>query len=80
MIDPGTERPVRVLVAEEIGPYIRLTEKAVDQVQQLLKEHGVSFWVGHHWFSVDHKPGVGYIKIHHKTDPACVQSRLDGIP
>lgn len=77
MIDPGTEKPVRVLVDPETGPYIRLSRLAVDQVQQLLKDHGVSFWVDQYWFSVDNRPAVGYVFINKKTDPIQVQTLLD---
>ena len=79
MIDPGTEKPVRVLMDDETGPYIKLTLKAVDQVQQILNDHGVSFWVGHHWFSIDYKPADGYVWIHKKTDPVYVQTLLDSV-
>ena len=79
MTDTATMQPIRVLVDEATGPYIKLPATQVDQVRAVLDAHEVRFWVSHFAISFEGNPARTSIYIKRGTDAHAVQTFLDAV-
>jgi hypothetical protein len=77
MVDPDTNKPVRVSTDERAGSSIMVSVDTLSRVQQLLEDNDVPHWVDHIVVSVDGRPGIGVIHLANKSDPRHVQELLD---
>jgi hypothetical protein len=80
MINMITRQPLRVSTDGEAGPYIMVPAAQLDKVEALLEANQVPFWVDEEVLSLDGKPEVGVINLGRGSNPARVQSLLDGLP
>ncbi len=80
MIDTTTDKPLSVSTDGGAGPYIMVPVAQLETVTALLDANQVSYWVDEEAISLDGKPEVTVINLKHGTDPARVQTVLDGIP
>jgi hypothetical protein len=76
MIDPATNKPIRVLSDGTFGE-LTLSADLLDKVSAFLRDNQVAHWVGHNIISVDGKPPMGIIYLRRGTDPEKVQALLD---
>jgi hypothetical protein len=79
MIDTATNPPLRVSTEGAAGPFILLPVSQVEEVTQLLKNHGIRHWVQESNISLNGGPFTTIIELGHGGDPKKVQALLDGI-
>jgi hypothetical protein len=77
MIDTTTKKPLRVSTESTAGPYIRLPESQLAEVQQLLDRRGIRYQVDEEIISFDGGPEVAIIDLGRGADAAAVQAILD---
>jgi hypothetical protein len=77
MIDQDTEKPVRVSIDGDSGPFILVSIKSMDRVIDVLKQNHIPHWLDPLIISVDNKPAVAVINIGRGSDPHHVQTILD---
>jgi hypothetical protein len=77
MIDTATGERLRVSTDGTGGPYIMLPLTQLDEVRELLREQGISFWVDSHAISLDNEPLIAVINLGLDGDAARVQAILD---
>ena len=77
MVDPGTEKPFRVLTDALAGSYIKVSVNGLDRLRKLLEDNAVRHWVDHYAVSVDGGPSMTVIWLHRSTNPTQVQALLD---
>jgi hypothetical protein len=78
--DTTTRKPLRVLTESTAGPYIRLPESQLAEVQQLLDSHGIHYEVDEEIISFNGGPEEAIIDLGRGGDAAAVQAILDSIP
>lgn len=77
MINTNTRIGLSVSVDGTAGPYIMVPVSQLAQVQQLLDEHGIGYYVDENAISLDGKPEIVVIDLGYRSDPRRVQSILD---
>ena len=77
MVDPGTEKPFRVVTDALAGSYIKVSVNGLECLRKLLEDNDIRHWVDHYAVSVDSGPAFTMIYLHRKTDPTRVQALLD---
>ena len=77
MRDATTESPIQVYADGDAGPYILVDLTQLDAVQNLLRQHRVSFWTDDNAVSLDGEPAVAIINLGRGSDAVVVQRLLD---
>lgn len=77
MVDPGTQKPFRVVTDARAGSYIKVSVNGLEGLRKLLEDNAIRHWVDHHAVSVDSGPLMTVIWLHRSTDPTQVQALLD---
>lgn len=77
MIDVATNEPVKVQMAIESGPYLRISMAQLDKARAVLDAAGIKYWVASYHTSVNGSPPMTWVWINAKTDPQLAQARLD---
>jgi hypothetical protein len=77
MIDVTTKKPLRVLSHGTIYPYIRVPTGQLDELRQLLDQHGIRYEVLDFYISLDGGPERAIVHLRRGTDEAAVQTILD---
>jgi len=77
MIDPGTQKPFRVLTDALAGSYIKVSMNGLECLRKILEDNDIRHWVDHYAVSVDSGLASKMIYLHRKTDPTRVQVLLD---
>lgn len=80
MTDATTQKPLRVLIPKDAGPYIWLPAAQVDEVSALLRANGVPHWLDRFAISFEGGPETTVINLGRRVDGAAVQRILDNIP
>jgi hypothetical protein len=80
MIDTTTRQRLEVSTDGGAGPYLMLPLVQLCTVRALLDANKVGYWVDEEVFSLDGKPEVAVINFARGSNPATIQSLLDGIP
>lgn len=77
MIDPATNKPIRVSDIDKNYLDISVSDQHLDKVVALLEAKGVKFWVAHQRLSINGGPYMATINLRRGTDAAHVQTILD---
>jgi|GraSoiStandDraft_1057264.scaffolds.fasta_scaffold1837815_1 hypothetical protein len=77
MTDAATQQRLRVSTDGTAGPYISLPLSQVENVQRLLDEHGVRYWVEENSISLDGGPYISTINLGREGNAQSVQAILD---
>lgn len=77
MIDSQTRRKLVVSSGGTAGPYIMVPEDQLGEVQELLDQHRINYWVESNAISLDGKPAVAVINLGHAGDATKIQAILD---
>ena len=77
MVDPGTEKPFRVLTDALAGSYIKVSVNGLERLRKLLEDNAIRHWVDHYAVAVDGGPSMTVIWLHRSTVPTQVQALLD---
>ena len=77
MIDSETRARVVVHIEGTGGPYIMVPLDQVANIEDILRDNGVSFWVDSDAISLDGKPAISVINLGRGADVARVQDLLD---
>jgi hypothetical protein len=80
VIDTTTRQPLHVSTDGDAGPYIMVPVAQLDKVTALLEMNKVPHWVDEEAISLDGKPEIAVVNLGRGSNPAMVQSLLDGIP
>ncbi len=79
MIDVTTNKPLHVWGDGSPWPWIVLPVSQLDQVRQLLDNHGIRYEVEDQVISFNDEPETAHIHLGRGTDAKAVQAILDGI-
>lgn len=79
MTDVVTKKPLRVSTDYPRRPLIDLPESQLAEVQRLLDENGIRYWVDDSRISINGGPYMASIKLWKAEDAARVQALLDAI-
>jgi hypothetical protein len=77
MIDIATQKPLTVDTDGGAGPYIMVSVRQLEALQQLLNSANVPHYVEEHVISLDGGPEIGVVDLGRKADPQAVQTLLD---
>ena len=77
MIDSETQERVMVHTEGTGGPYIMVPVDQIAEIESLLRQDGISFWVDLDAISLDGKPAISVINLGRGTDVYHVQQLLD---
>lgn len=77
MNDTSTKKPLSVSGDGDVGPYIMVPVKQLDDVRALLDANTIPYWVDANAISLDGKPEVTVINLWRGADAATVQNILD---
>ena len=77
MIDIGSKKPLQVLTAGTIWPYIVLPADQLDELRQILDQHRFRYEVDEVFISFDGRPEEALVNFRRGTDAAAVQRALD---
>ena len=83
MNDMHTNKPLQILthgMSERIGPWLRVSQRQIKDVEQLLEAHGIRFATEENTLSMNGGPFMTVINMRPGTDPQAVQTILDSIP
>jgi ribulose 1,5-bisphosphate synthetase/thiazole synthase len=78
--DVTTNKPLRVGGGKDGGGVIWLPESQVPDVQKLLDQHGIRYWLQEEIISVDDGPEFTALILSKNEDPQAVQVILDDVP
>jgi hypothetical protein len=79
MIDTSTSERLLVCTEGSMGPFIELPLSQLDQVKQLLDDHGIYYWVAEDVVSWDDGPEIAELNLGRKGDAQAVQALLDSV-
>ncbi len=79
MIDMVTRKPMTVEYAEGVGPYLRMPYAQVDDIQRVLDEHKIYYWVRESVISVNGGPEFGSVMFGRAGNRDAVQAALDTV-
>jgi hypothetical protein len=80
MTDKVTQKPLQVTRDSpegQGGGYIVVPRDQLEEVQRLLDDHNIAYWVSPDSVSWDHGPYLSIINLSFRVDPAKVQTILD---
>lgn len=77
MIDSLTKKPLKIIPEEKGGPSLRIAVEQLKDVQKVLDEHKVDYWVPEYAFSFNDGPMKISVYFSSRTDPKKVQKILD---
>jgi hypothetical protein len=77
MIDAMTWKPLQVSTDGTAGPYIMLPVSQLDEVRQLLDDHGIRYWVEEDLISLNGAPETAVIDFGRGADVDAIQAVLD---
>jgi hypothetical protein len=80
MIDVTTKRPIHITTEGTSRPYIRLPVSQLTEVQQLLDNHGIRYWVEENFLSYNGGPEKAIIDLGRGADAGAVQAIFDSVP
>jgi hypothetical protein len=80
MTDITTRKPLRVLTAEQAGPYIPIPEAQVPEVTAILRANGIPYEVDEIAISFDDGPETTVINLGRRVDAVAVQRLLVDSP
>ena len=80
MIHAVTEKPLKVSTDYPRRPIIDLPESQLAEVQRLLDENGIRYWVNDSRISINGGPYMATIKLWKGEDAAKAQAVLDAAP
>ena len=79
MIDVINKTPLRVNKNGTANASIDLSVDQLPEVQKLLDDHAIRYWVSESYLSYNGSPFQAVIYLYHAMDPAFVQSLFDDI-
>ena len=77
MIDEMTRKPLHVSTDGTAGPYIMLPVSQLDEVRQLLDDHGIRYCVEEDVISLNGGPETAVIDLGRGADVDAIQAVLD---
>jgi hypothetical protein len=77
MIDAMTRKPLHVSTDGTAGPYIMLPVSQLDEVRQLLDDHGIRYWIEEDVISLNGAPETAVIDFGRGADVDAIQAVLD---
>jgi len=72
-------KPLRVSTEGGAGPFIRLPASRVEEIQRILKIHGVRHWVKENYISLNGGPFAAVIELGYGGNASAVQAILDRV-
>ena len=79
MIDAMTRKPLHVSTDGTAGPYIMLPVSQLDEVRQLLDDHGIRYWVEEDVISLNGAPETAVIDLGRAANVEAIQAILDTV-
>lgn len=79
MTDTSTQRPLQVSTESTAGPYMDVPVSQLDEVERLLKQAGIFYWVNDNLISIDGGPEIATVNFGRSGDAAAVQAILDSV-
>ena len=77
MTDTSTQKPATILYAEGVGPYLKIPYSQVADVERVLTEHGIYYWVREHVFSWNGGPEIATVRFGQAGDRDAIQAAMD---
>ncbi len=79
MIDAINRKSLSVSPGGTAGPYLVVQVLQLDEIRRLLDQHGVRYWVGADFFSMNGGPAEAMINLGRGADVAAIQAVLDSV-
>jgi hypothetical protein len=79
MTNTATKQPLKVSTEGTAGPYIRVPQDQLDELERLLKDHGIFYWVRENAISLDGGPYMCVVNLGREGNASAVQALLDGV-
>jgi hypothetical protein len=79
MVDKMVNERLRVLTAEDAGPYLVVPVEQLPQIQTLLDANAVRYWADEFAIALEGGKEVIFLNFSRQTDPAFVQQLLDSV-
>ena len=77
MTDVNTHKPLHVVTAGGVWPYISVPFTQLDDLKQILDSHGIKYWVEENVFSMDGGPEIATVNFGRNGDAHAIQAALD---